>query len=105
MRAKFEYWRNKKHLRNVSSLACQICGSEGQTQAAHSNMAIHGKGRGIKASDEYTAALCYPCHTELDTGAQTSRLDKQAMWREAHEKTVAELHLRGLWLVDAPNPK
>jgi hypothetical protein len=68
-------------------------------------MAIHGKGRGVKASDEYTAALCYPCHAELDTGSQTSRLDKQAMWREAHEKTVAQLHLQGLWLVDAPKPK
>jgi hypothetical protein len=68
-------------------------------------MAIHGKGRGVKASDEYTAALCYPCHAELDTGAQTSRLDKQAMWRVAHEKTVVQLVLMGLWLVDAPNPK
>lgn len=102
---KTRYWRNKKHLQNVASLACQVCGAEGQTQAAHSNMAIHGKGRGVKASDEYTAALCYPCHAELDTGSQTSRLDKQAMWREAHEKTVAELHLRGLWIVDAPKPK
>ena len=63
---KFNYFRSKNHLKNVADLPCQHCGAEGQTQAAHSNWAKHGKGRGIKASDEYTAALCQACHAELD---------------------------------------
>jgi hypothetical protein len=95
---KFNYYRSKAHLKNVAELPCQHCGTEGQTQAAHSNWAKHGKGRGIKASDEFTAALCYSCHAELDQGMSLSREERKAMWDNAHAKTLVELEKRGLWI-------
>jgi hypothetical protein len=95
---KFNYYRSKKHLQNVADLPCQHCGMEGQTQAAHSNWAKHGKGRGIKASDEYTAALCYPCHAQLDQGMCLSKEERQTMWDNAYMKTLSELQKRGLWI-------
>jgi hypothetical protein len=104
MRAKFQYWRSKKHLKNVASLPCQHCGLEGQTQAAHSNMAVHGKGRSIKASDEFTAALCFACHHDLDAGHGLTKDEKQLMFRNALRKTWAELSTRDLILIDSPDP-
>ena len=104
MRAKFNYWRSKKHLQNVASLPCQHCGLEGKTQAAHSNMAQHGKGRGIKASDEYTAALCFACHHDLDAGYGLSKDEKQLMFRNALRKTWGELQAQDLILIDSPDP-
>jgi len=104
MRAKFQYWRSQKHLRNVASLPCQACGLEGQTQAAHSNMSIHGKARSLKASDQYTAALCFACHHDLDAGHKLTKEQKQQMFLDALKSTWAELLKRDLILVDTPNP-
>lgn len=101
---KFNYYRNKRHLKNVASLPCQHCFSEWQTQAAHSNQLIHGKGRGIKASDEYTAALCVTCHQNLDSGASMTKSERQSMWQAAHIKTVEKLTKLGLWPDDVPIP-
>ena len=101
---KFEYWRSKKHLKNVASLPCQHCGLDGKTQAAHSNMAVHGKGRGIKASDQFTAALCFACHHDLDAGYGLTKDEKQLMFRNALRKTWSELQARDLILVDTPDP-
>ncbi len=94
---KFNYFRSKKHLKNVASLCCQHCGIDGYTQAAHSNQLQHGKGRGIKASDEYTAALCLKCHYELDQGKNLSKDERVEMWEQAHKRTVAELKRLGVW--------
>lgn len=104
MRQKFQYWRSKKHLQNVASLPCQNCGIEGQTQAAHSNMAVHGKGRSIKASDIFTAALCFECHQALDAGHLLAKEQKQKMFLDALKSTWAELQTRDLILIDSPNP-
>ena len=104
MRAKFQYWRSKKHLKNVASLPCQHCGLDGQTQAAHSNLSIHGKGRSINASDEFTAALCFACHHDLDAGHGLTKDEKQLMFRNALRKTWAELSARDLILIDSPDP-
>lgn len=104
IRSKFNYWRSKKHLQNVASLPCQHCGLEGQTQAAHSNMSIHGKARSIKASDQFTAALCFACHHDLDAGHNLSKEEKQTMFKNAMYKTWAELLARDLILIDTPDP-
>lgn len=104
MRQKFQYFRNKKHLQNVASLPCQHCGLEGQTQAAHSNMAIHGKGRGIKASDVFAAALCFACHHDLDAGHSLTKDQKQKMFFDALKSTWIELQKRDLILIDSPDP-
>jgi len=105
MRQKFKYWRSKQHLKNVASLPCQICGLEGQTQAAHSNLAIHGKGRSLKASDEYTVALCFACHHDLDAGHRLSKDEKKQMYFNALRNTWLELLERDLVVVDVPVPK
>lgn len=105
MRQKFKYWRSKQHLKNVASLPCQICGLEGQTQAAHSNLSIHGKGRSIKASDEYTVALCFACHHDLDAGHSLTKDEKQRMYFDALRNTWLELLARDLVVVDVPVPK
>jgi hypothetical protein len=94
---KFNYFRSKKHLQNVASLPCQNCYIEGQTQAAHSNWAEHGKGRGIKASDEYTAALCQTCHMELDSGARLTKEQRRSLWLMAYQRTVNRLKSQNLW--------
>ena len=100
---KFKYWRSRKHLQNVASLPCQNCGIEGQTQAAHSNQSIHGKGRGIKASDEYTAALCFECHQALDAGHLLTKDQKQKMFNDALNSTWYELMQRDLVVLDSPS--
>jgi hypothetical protein len=94
---KFNYYRSTKHLKNVASLACQNCYIEGQTQAAHSNWSEHGKGRGIKASDEYTAALCQTCHMELDSGARLTKEQRRSLWQMAYQRTVNRLKSQNLW--------
>lgn len=84
---KTKYVRDKKRLEACRLLACQNCGADdGTVVAAHSNWAEHGKGRGIKASDEYVAALCFLCHAELDQGKMSSN-EKKEMWMRAYQKT------------------
>ena len=95
---KFSYFRSKAHLKNVASLPCQNCGIEGQTQAAHSNWAEHGKGRSIKASDEFVAALCQTCHAELDQGQHLSKEQRRQMWDQAYERTKEKLREQNLWI-------
>lgn len=94
---KFQYFRSKAHLRNVANLPCQHCGIDGQTQAAHSNWSQHGKGRSIKASDEFVAALCQSCHRELDQGMCLTKEERQEMWETAYQKTKESLTDQGLW--------
>jgi len=101
---KHNYVRSKKLLKLVASLDCQHCGSGHMVQAAHSNMSQHGKGRGIKASDEYTAALCLKCHYEIDQGSKFSREARQTAWMAAHISTVRKLVDSGQWPVDIPIP-
>ena len=101
---KFDYVRSPALLKAVSELDCMHCGRSGQTQAAHSNQAKHGKGRGIKASDIYVAALCFECHAALDQGPIGSRQWRVRMWRAAWINTCGELRIRGLWPVGVPIP-
>ena len=64
---KFFYYRSKEHLKNVRSLPCAGCSTTYGVQAAHSNSASFGKGRGIKASDESCIPLCGQlCHPRHD---------------------------------------
>ena len=102
---KTKYFRSKQHLKNVASLPCQCCDIEGQTQAAHSNWAMFGnKGKGIKASDEFTAALCQTCHYDLDQGSKLSKDERQKMWIMAHIRTYNKLKSLGLWPEEIPMP-
>ena len=102
---KFPYFRSKKHLQNVASLPCQLCFIEEQTQASHSNQSIHGHGRGIKASDEFTAAICVREHAEIDQGRDLSRAERVALWTLAYQGTVRELIRRDMWPASVPTPE
>ncbi len=89
---KTKYLRDKKRLEACRSLPCQHCGAEdGTVVAAHSNESIHGKGRGIKASDEFVAALCFTCHANIDQG-RMSKEDRTQIWHNAHVKTIEILN-------------
>lgn len=100
---KFPYVRSKALLEACRRIACQHCGADdGTVCAAHSNQALHGKGKGIKASDVWIAALCHRCHSMLDQGREWSRETRAAIWWAAHLKTVALLTKLGLWHTDHP---
>jgi hypothetical protein len=65
-------------------------------QAAHSNWG-HGKGMGIKSSDENIAALCLSCHYEIDQGHKLSQEERRDKWEKAHNRTVSALKQMGEW--------
>jgi hypothetical protein len=102
---KFPYVRSKKLLEACREIQCQVCGvADGTVVAAHSNQLRHGKGRSIKASDVFVAAMCYRHHLEVDQGHGLSKTQKVDMWDAAHRNTVRELVKRGLWPSDCPIP-
>lgn len=71
--------RNPKRLAEIRNLPCIRCGNP-NSQAAHSNSAKHGKGRSIKASDEFTVPLCHSCHHQFDTFQLGTRAESEAMF-------------------------
>lgn len=94
---KFQYIRSAKLMAAYRKIPCQHCGiDDGTVCGAHSNQAKHGKGRGIKASDEFCASLCHSCHMQVDQGRSMSRTERETVWGNAHEKTVKALKDLGL---------
>jgi hypothetical protein len=88
---KFKYIRSLALMRLYRLIPCQRCGADdGTISGAHSNQSIHGKGRAIKASDQFVASLCAACHSVIDFGPGT-REDKKREWDKAHERTVKTL--------------
>ena len=71
--------RSPKRLVEIRKLPCVRYGNP-DSQAAHSNSAKHVKGRGIKASDEYTVPLCHSCHHQFDTFTLGNRVDSEKMF-------------------------
>lgn len=75
------------HFRRVAEIPCARCGIEGYSQCAHSNLAEHGKGLGLKAHYLMTFPLCCArpgvlgCHAEHD---QLIGMTKE----EADERTI-----------------
>lgn len=102
---KHQYIRSKKLLQACREIPCQWCGiADGTVVAAHSNALAHGKGRSIKSSDQFVAAMCRECHHEIDQGHTLSKAERIAMWQTAHERTVKELNRLGLWPANVPLP-
>ena len=71
--------RSPKRLAEIRKLPCVRCGNP-NSQAAHSNSAKHGKGRSIKASDEFTVSLCFKCHAAFDRFELGNRAESEAMF-------------------------
>lgn len=84
--------RSTKRLNEIRKLPCIKCG-QSPSQAAHSNSSKHGKGRGIKASDEFTVPLCYSCHSAFDKFELGTRQESEAMFERWLEKTERMLNL------------
>lgn len=88
---KRKYIRSPALMKLYRAIPCQNCGADdGTVCGAHSNWAEHGKGRGIKASDDKCASLCFTCHSALDTGPASNDLKRQ-MWDRCHENTMHAL--------------
>lgn len=99
------YIRSRKLLKLVANLPCQCCGMDNGVQAAHSNWSEWGgKGKSLKASDEYTAALCLKCHFIIDQGAHLSKDERKDMWLKAHQRTVDNLVESNQWPTNVPIP-
>jgi hypothetical protein len=89
---KAETVRNASWLGAVRSLpACVRCGAHG-VEPAHRN---EGKGGAIKAHDCWVAALCRPCHREIDQGRGLTREERRAEIDRAIVLTLAQLVLAG----------
>lgn len=71
--------RDAKRLAAIRKLPCIRCGNP-NSQAAHSNSAKHGKGRGIKASDAFVIPLCAICHAAFDRFELGNREQSEAMF-------------------------
>lgn len=71
--------RDAKRLAAIRKLPCIRCGNP-NSQAAHSNSSGHGKGRGIKASDQFTIPLCAICHAAFDQYKLGNREQSEAMF-------------------------
>lgn len=66
---------------------------------AHENSLDAGKGTGYKAHDFRSARGCYWCHHEYDQGADYTYEEKQAAFRDAFRRQLAE------WQQIAADPK
>ena len=57
---------SNKRFEALRQFSCVECGRR-PVDIAHSNFSEHGKGKGIKADDSYTVALCRGCHQKFDS--------------------------------------
>ena len=72
--------RDSTRLQEIRKMPCCECGADPPSQAAHSNFSIHGKGRGIKASDEYVIPLCHKHHHQFDTYSMGMNREQSIEW-------------------------
>jgi len=84
--------RSPKILAEIRKLPCVRCGNP-NSQAAHSNSAKHGKGRGIKASDAFVIPLCAICHAAFDRFELGNRAESEAMFEKWLVKTELMMNL------------
>ncbi|MDE3023608.1 MAG: DUF968 domain-containing protein [Pseudomonadota bacterium] len=89
-------YRSGRLRRIVASLPCACCGKSGPSQAAHSNLGMHGKGMGLKASDAATFPLCPDCHQEFDQGNKYTKDERYVLTMEWIAKTHIMLLEEGL---------
>ena len=86
--------RSPKRLAEIRKLPCVRCGNP-KSQAAHSNSAKHGKGRGIKASDAFVIPLCAICHAAFDRFELGNRAESEAMFEKWLVKTELMMNIKG----------
>lgn len=89
-RLKFQYLRSESYRRFVASFECFACRIQGQSQACHSNQSRHGKGKSIKASDEFIFPLCIRHHREHDQCLDMTKEERD----EIEERYIVEMQAR-----------
>ncbi|MCU4521956.1 DUF968 domain-containing protein [Acinetobacter ursingii] len=85
--------RDSKRLAAIRKLPCVKCGNP-NSQAAHSNFGEHGKGKGIKADDQFTISLCHSCHADFDQYKTMGREESKEWFVKMLEKTERMLLIR-----------
>jgi hypothetical protein len=85
-RPKFAYVRSETYRRFCASLACFVCGIEGKSNACHPNSQKYGKGKSIKAGDQYVFPLCIMHHAMHDTCFEMSKAERDALEEEYVER-------------------
>ncbi|MDQ8974648.1 DUF968 domain-containing protein [Acinetobacter johnsonii] len=83
--------RDAKRLAAIRKLPCIRCGNP-NSQAAHSNSAKYGKGRGIKSSDLFVIPLCATCHAAFDRFELGNREQSEAKFEKWLVKTELMLN-------------
>ena len=91
--------RDVAYRRLVAMLPCIMCGTHGNSQAAHPNT---GKGAGMKADDTLCFPLCADrygvrgCHYRFDQGAifdKSTRRDLEPRWAAETRERLAMMGL------------
>jgi len=90
---RFHYVNERIH-QDAKGQACQNCGAQnGTTVCAHSNLAEHGKGKGMKAHSLFVAFLCHNCHSWLDAGIHVD----PSGWYQDDRNSKREMFLRAMF--------
>ena len=82
---KFNYVRSNKLRNSARGQECTmriptVCtGDPATTVWAHSNLGIHGKGKGIKATDVMGAYMCFACHAAYDGRIKCIHIEPETM--------------------------
>ena len=77
---------NNQRFKALRQFGCVECGRR-QVDIAHSNFSEHGKGKGIKADDSYTVALCRVCHSNFDLFVNLNREQAKTKFADWLSKT------------------
>ena len=77
---------NNQRLKALRQFGCVECGRR-PVDIAHSNFSEHGKGKGIKADDSYTVALCRGCHSDFDLFVNLNREQARTKFADWLTKT------------------
>lgn len=93
-------YRNQKILDAAEGEQCTMnspwcIGDPNSVCAAHSNMQLHGKGRGIKAHDLFVAFCCIGCHRYYDE-SDAPRAEKEDLFFRANARTLIRLIEKGI---------
>lgn len=102
---KRQYVRSRQLLYLIAKVPyCMLCQAMRPVVPAHSNWAVHGKGKGIKADDNRIAALCGECHMEIDQGNVWTEDERKERWWRAHVATVFWILAHEVWPAGVPVP-
>lgn len=91
----------------IATLPCIVCKIEGWTQCAHSNQAKHGKGKSMKAGDQFTWPACgtrpghMGCHAAHDLCLEMTKAERDALEDDYIEQTQSTAREAGRYEIKA----